>query len=85
MIYRRVIFLDTMAAGGVGSGDSTEKVRRGLENGEGRREWERRGRDTSGVGGGSGRRERKEKGWFQAEKLALYVVLVERMSAFLAA
>lgn len=52
---------------------------------EGRREWERRGRDTSGVGGGSGRRERKEKGWFQAEKLALYVVLVERMSAFLAA
>lgn len=67
----------------------TETVRKryaeGRRMGEGRREWERRGRDTSGVGGGSGRRERKEKGWFQAEKLALYVVLVERMSAFLAA
>lgn len=77
MIYRRVIFLDTMAAVAV-----LETVRK--------RYIRRRGLGREGEvaryiegGGESGKR----KGGFQAEKLALYTSYTtwKRMSAFLAA
>lgn len=60
MIYRRVIFLDTMAALVVLVAETVRKrcARRG---GEGV------AREDAIEGGGG-----EEKGWFQAEKLALY-------------
>lgn len=57
MIYRRVIFLDTMAAVAV---LVAETVRKRYTAG---REGGGRSRDTSKVGWGGRRGERKEKGW----------------------
>lgn len=82
MIYRRVIFLDTMAAVAV---LVAETVRKRYTAG---REGGGRSRDTSKVGwGGEGGESGKRKGGFQAEKLALYTSYTtwKRMSAFLAA
>lgn len=81
MIYRRVIFLDTMAAVAV---LVAETVRKRYTAGRGGG----RSRDTSKVGwGGGGGESGKRKGGFQAEKLALYTSYTtwKRMSAFLAA